>query len=349
MSNRQKGSREMYKTGLLQKNRTKKRKILNVHQQEKLALNSSASAKKFKNRESLSPPKDDNVHYRMLNFPLLFGALATLVNCKTCGGSVDFKVGSERGLGFKLILDCENCDNREIPSCSFKNQVYEINKRFVFVMRVLGLGLAGINKFCGFMDMSPFLRATIYNKYIQCVSASVEVVSKKLFEKAACEEKKEETDLTLSGYVTCQKRGFASLYGVASMIGNVTGKVMEIIVKSAHCKECENQASTIKNAGDFDEWHEKHVADNKCMSGKIVEEMFANDSRISNSKKLNKSNNERLDKLIWKIAPKIVPTAGSKIVEMAALTAACTFNEGIEALLIILDAMGVSLGPNSHD
>lgn len=60
------------------------------------------------------------------------------------------------------------------------------------------------------------------------------------------------------------------------------------------------------------------------------------------------NNNESFNQLIWKITPKILP-AGSKIVEIAALIAACTFNEGISSLLLIMHGMDIKLGRNSHE
>lgn len=60
------------------------------------------------------------------------------------------------------------------------------------------------------------------------------------------------------------------------------------------------------------------------------------------------NNNESLNQLIWKITPKILP-AGSKIVNVAALVAACTFNEGMCALLLFMHGMDLKLGRNSHE
>ncbi|XP_043270679.1 uncharacterized protein [Venturia canescens] len=60
------------------------------------------------------------------------------------------------------------------------------------------------------------------------------------------------------------------------------------------------------------------------------------------------NNNESLDQLIWKITPKILP-AGSKIVNIAALVAACTFNEGSSDLLLFMHGMDLKLGRNSHE
>jgi len=51
-----------------------------------------------------------------------------------------------------------------IPSSERIGRMYEVNYRFAFVMRMLGLGLAGCNKFCGLMDISSnFVSKAVYN------------------------------------------------------------------------------------------------------------------------------------------------------------------------------------------
>ena len=52
------------------------------------------------------------------------------------------------------------------------------------------------------------------------------------------------------------------------------------------------------------------------------------------------NNNETYNQLIWKITPKIVP-CGSKIVEIAAYSAASVFNKGTALLLYYMSAMGL--------
>jgi len=59
------------------------------------------------------------------------------------------------------------------------------------------------------------------------------------------------------------------------------------------------------------------------------------------------NNNESVNQLIWKIIPKIL-SAGSRIVNISASIAACTFNEGISALLTFLHGMDVKIDLNSH-
>ena len=47
------------------------------------------------------------------------------------------------------------------------------------------------------------------------------------------------TDSIVSGDGTWHKRGFSSPFGVTSLIGYYTGKIIDVLVKSSYCKACE--------------------------------------------------------------------------------------------------------------
>lgn len=61
----------------------------------------------------------------------------------------------------------------------------------------------------------------------------------------------------------------------------------------------------------------------------------------------DQNNHENYNQLLWKICPKIIPS-GLQTVELAAHISACVFNEGSQALLQMLEAMGVRSGRNAH-
>lgn len=134
----------------------------------------STSAKKIKNQNENHVPEDGILQYAIIDFFLVFSTLSTFVKCsnvvnengeeKICNGKVDFKQCVKFGLGFKIVVECEKCQPRYILSCQKIGKSYEINRRFIFVMRILGLGLAGCKKFCGLMDISCyFLNKSTYN------------------------------------------------------------------------------------------------------------------------------------------------------------------------------------------
>ncbi|KYN50315.1 hypothetical protein ALC62_11488 [Cyphomyrmex costatus] len=171
------------------------------------------------------------------------------------------------------MLECENCNPRYILSSERIGQAYAINRRFIFIMRILGLGLVGCDKFCGLMDIaSSFLHKSSYDFYVTKIHECVKIVAEKLFSLAAEEEKKQTckendltdtTDVTVSGDGTWKRRGFASLYGVSTLIGYYSGKVLDVFVKSSYCKSCESWKKKLTTE-EYYEWHTKHVENNEC-------------------------------------------------------------------------------------
>jgi len=108
---------------------------------------------------------NSNFGYRFINFFAVFTALSDVVVCKQCHGEVRFSEGSRRGLGYKIIVSCLNCGDVSINSCPIINdRAYEINTRITIAMRMLGIGINGIKKFCAFMDFpKPVFQTTYYS------------------------------------------------------------------------------------------------------------------------------------------------------------------------------------------
>ena len=110
----------------------------------------SASAKKLHTASS------DDVRsshtYKIIEFVTVFTALSQILICYKCKQSVHFEESGQRGLGFKIVVSCR-CDHTEINSGPFIHNGFEINRRIVFIMRLLGIAREGINVFCNLMDM----------------------------------------------------------------------------------------------------------------------------------------------------------------------------------------------------
>ena len=72
-------------------------------------------------------PEDGTLEYAIIDFSLVFSTLSTFVKCgniinengedKVCDGKVEFKQCVKFGLGFKIHVECENCEPRYILSC----------------------------------------------------------------------------------------------------------------------------------------------------------------------------------------------------------------------------------------
>ena len=82
-------------------------------------------------------------------------------------GKVEFKQDAKLGFGFKVMVECKKCQPSYISSCQKIDKANEINRKFIFVMQILDLGLAECKKLCGLMDIScSFLNQSTYDFYI---------------------------------------------------------------------------------------------------------------------------------------------------------------------------------------
>lgn len=179
--------------------------------------------------------------YRFVEIFTLFSALSQMLICKNCKKDIRLNETGNRGLGFKIAITC-SCGIRKIDSSPFVNSAFEINGRITFVMRLLEVCREGINMFCGLMDICQGLNKKVYYAAVKNIYTSTSAIFHMLSHKAVEEEKKLNSqkekpllNLTVSGDGSWKKRGFSSLFGVTTLIGNNTGKVIDLIVKSSYC------------------------------------------------------------------------------------------------------------------
>lgn len=260
----------------------------------------SSSAKKLKLSTDTDVNVDNNISYRILDLFTVLSVIATVVKCKTCDSEIKFAESSMRGLGFKVVLQCPICGNLSIDSCPIIKNAYEINRRFTFAMRMLGIGYTGMTKLCGLLDLPHPILKTFYYKIVDQINVASSAVSKLSMQKAAADEKQkavennENDGLTVSGDGSWLKRGFTSLCGITSLIGRYTGKVIDVLVKSKCCKICENWVGK-EDTAEYEEWNESHQE--KCKinhqgsSGKMevdsVLEMFRRSEKLYQVKYIN--------------------------------------------------------------
>lgn len=255
---------------------------------EQSAESVGTSSKKLKlSKNEYDIDFDSTFGYRLLCFASVFSALSEVLVCHTCHKPVKFTEANKQGLGFKIVISCEACEPVHINSCpKINNKAYEVNRRMVLAMRLLGIGLNGIKKFCAFMDLPIFQKS--YDEIIKTlreVSESVCSFSMKNAaqqEKIKSVEKGENNGITVSGDGSWRRRGFSSLFGVVSLIGWFSGKVVDVLVKSKFCKTCLHWKSK-ENTAEYEEWKKNHEstceANHEGSAGKMevdaATEMFA--------------------------------------------------------------------------
>ena len=134
---------------------------------------------------------DASFGYRFINFLAVFTAISSVVKCKICDSDVTFTESSIRGLGFKIVVSCEKCAKTEIPNCPLiNNKAYEINKRIIIAMQLLGISLHGIKKFCAFMELPQPTFHSFYDKVVKIICDATERVCKTSMENAVKNKKK---------------------------------------------------------------------------------------------------------------------------------------------------------------
>jgi len=207
----------------------------------------STSAKKFMNNEDDEVSIENNLKYCILEFYSVFTTLSALVICASCKEKIKFSEASPNGVGFKIALNCACPRKTYIPSSPMIGKSYEINRRLVVAMRLLGIGPKGITMFCGLMDLALSFSNNLYYTTLQNLYVAGKAMYEHVISKAIGEEKDvmieanpkcDPTLFAVSGDGTWKKRGFASLFGVTTLIAKHTKKIVDTVVKSSLCDSC---------------------------------------------------------------------------------------------------------------
>ncbi|XP_071574866.1 uncharacterized protein [Temnothorax nylanderi] len=280
---------------------TKRRFSGNQHTNENEQEFASTSAKKIAGSDDFETTVSPSNVYAVVNFTLVFTVLSNILKCKKCNGDVKFGKKDEHGLGFQLSVLCK-CDEKFIYLCEkINNKSYEINRRLVFVMRLLGVGIAGINTFLGLMDLGKKISNNMYYAAVDNIFVAVSAVYNEVIGKAGREEKEknaangnEEKNLTVSGDGSWSRRGFSSLFGIVTVIGHYTSKVLDTLVKSSFCKLCVINKNKMTDT-EFDTWFSEHEddcqANHKGSAGAMevqgMLEMFARAENLHDAKYSN--------------------------------------------------------------
>lgn len=144
---------------------------------EKDTTFTGASAKKIRLDDQIS--SNASHFYVILAFSSVFGTLSQFVKCKKFDGDISFERSHNTyGLGFQLHAICD-CSEEKINSCPKIGDVC-VNRKSVFVMRLLGVGIHGINLFCSMMDIT----STISNKTFYATMENVSLACRSVFDKS---------------------------------------------------------------------------------------------------------------------------------------------------------------------
>ncbi|KAJ8685409.1 hypothetical protein QAD02_021202 [Eretmocerus hayati] len=254
--------------------RQSKKSIKNVSRSErKIAAFQSAVNQKYATNSDLSVTSE----YLIIHNDQLPELVKDQV-CVICKKKeMTVTVSGSEGFAKKLSVTCKSCTSNSIDIYNCKrdshSKPFNINKKVVETMLLMGLGYAGLQKLCLTIDLNIMSRAT-FNSIMHQLSTEYQVFKTQVLELS----RKIVRDLYLSMNLhlrndeildysiaydgTYQKRGFISLYGVCILTELFTGLVIDFEVLSKYCKICSMKANALgQNSPEFQEWYETHKAD----------------------------------------------------------------------------------------
>lgn len=135
------------------------------------------------------------------------------------------------------------------------------------------------------MELPRLICHSFYDNIVKSISSITAAVREQSMKKAAADEQRVATEkgetsgLTVSGDGSWRKRGFSSLFGVATLIGWFTGKILDVLVKSKYCKACEFWSKK-EGTAEYEKWAESHYdncqSNHEGWAGKMEVEAIVN-------------------------------------------------------------------------
>ena len=202
--------------------------------------------------------------YRLVDISFLLNEISEHLSCKKCGGDIVMQEVLIVGLSSKFEINCANCENisafRSCPMLGKHKSVAEVNRRAVYAMRCIGQGYEGLSTFCGVMDLPVPLSRKSYDVIVQrLVLASKNVATISMKDAANEERNKTGSDsIIVSGDGTWKTRGHSSNIGVCTVVGDLTGKIIDVEVMSKYCKACDSWKGEKKGA-EYRSWKNLHA------------------------------------------------------------------------------------------
>lgn len=260
-------------------------------------LNESASSKKISSAYEKETSGNKFQGYAFVDKALLFSALEQCLCCFICHNEITIDSEIEYGLTVNINISCISCGListiRNSNKVGVKKNASDLNRRFFLAMRCIGRGLAESKTFCGIMALPPPVTQKCYDKIVSHMQAATMTVAEKSMQNAAIEEIKltGSSDITVSGDGTWKTRGHSSRFGVTSIIGGETGKVIDRFVASSYCKGCE-AGKYISRKENYSKWkgdHDKECSKNHSGSSALMEvngmvDMFARSEEKHNAR-----------------------------------------------------------------
>jgi hypothetical protein len=185
--------------------------------------------------------------------------------------------GDDNGFAMRLVLRCQDCQSVLAKGFSSRriegpHSAFDVNKRSVFAMRVIGCTYSEMNKFSVYMNMPGSMHHTTHIATMKTLEKELTdtIVETLRFYGDVVKAAHETEPMPESGFrEICisydgawQRRFRGSKIGVGFVIDTLTGLVLDFDVLCTHCFGC--KFAPDKNATDedgenlYDQWFEQH-------------------------------------------------------------------------------------------
>lgn len=231
-----------------------------------------------KERIPSTEPSSEGPSYFLVD-PKELVKLFEILQCPECA-SKDLRVTVgevHKGFCESMNLFCVSCaktvktvfSSSRIESTS-QRPPFHVNKKKLEFFVSLGLGHAGMEKMCMTMNIPVMSRAT-FSVHLDLLSKESEVFCNEMLGVARTVVR--ETSVTINPELadepvieatvsydgSWQRRGFSSNYGLGFVIEVLTGLVVDFVILSKLCVECEKSVSIMgRDTPEFDYWFSKH-------------------------------------------------------------------------------------------
>ncbi|GFT58322.1 uncharacterized protein TNCV_2118331 [Trichonephila clavipes] len=215
-------------------------------------LDVSASKKKIEKNEGSFKDYEDNFsvdtqsRYVIIDLNMLNVIFNNIAKCRYCDISFCFDVAenksSRKGLATNVSATCKYCGSGHTSMTS--NTVsdgYEVNLRFVYGMRCIGIGKSAPQIFCALMNLPP--PPAKFERLYTPIFKALETVSSRSMVNSVNEaviENEHNKNIAIALDGTWQKRGHTSKNGVVTATSLDNGKVIDFECLSKYCFECKS-------------------------------------------------------------------------------------------------------------
>ena len=207
--------------------------------------------------------------------------LGTAVSCLECPGChtqnlILCEASCKYGLASIMVFQCMQCNHSTNMQTSRKIvRFYDINRRIVTGMHLIGRGLTDLETLCAVLNMPKPMTPNTYSNHAKALHVAAVDIAKQSMQRAAEELKsvvrehgvdvQTAIDIEVSCDGSWHRRGHSSLYGLVAVISAETGKVLDYTVKSRFCVSCMRHARLDPQSEEYQMWKQSHLVDGKCL------------------------------------------------------------------------------------